>query len=85
MDTDWIEIRSCNWLHEAHVLKSVLEGAGIEVLIPNEHTLGVQPAFGLLLVGVRVLVRPDDRERAEELLASAGPQAPDSGDVYSDG
>jgi carbonic anhydrase len=79
MDTDWIEIRSCTWLHEAHFLKSVLEGAGIEVLIPHEHTLGVQPAFGFLHGGVRVLVRSEDRDRAEELLASAGPQAPDSG------
>jgi hypothetical protein len=78
MDTEWIEVRSCTWLHEAHFLKSVLEGAGIEVRIPNEHTLGVQPAFGFLLGGVRVLVRPDDRERAEELLASSALPPQDS-------
>ena len=45
MDEQWVEVRNCNWLHEAHFLKSVLEADGIEVLIPDEHLLGVQPLY----------------------------------------
>ena len=73
MSAEWVEVRSVPWLHEAQFLKSVLDGAGIEALIPNEQTLGIQPLFGNLLGGVRVLVRPEDLERATELLDSATP------------
>jgi len=71
MPTEWIEVRSCNWLHEAQLFKSVLEGAGIEVLIPDEYTLGVQPFYAAALGGVRLLVRTADRDRAAELLNDA--------------
>ena len=70
METQWVEVRSCTWLHEAQFMKSVLESAGIESMIPNEHTLGVQPFYAPALGGVRVLVRPEDVERAAELLDS---------------
>ena len=71
MRSPWVEVRSVPWLHEAQFLRSVLEAAGIEATIPNEQTLGVQPLYGNLLGGVRVLVRPEDLERATELLDSA--------------
>ena len=73
MSPEWVEVRSVLWLHEAAFLKSVLDGAGIEAMIPNEEMLGIQPLFGNLLGGVRVLVRPEDLERATELLDSATP------------
>lgn len=71
MEAGWVEVRSCAWLHEAQFLKSVLAGAGIEATIPNEHTLGVQPLYAVALGGVRVLVRPQDAERARDVLDSA--------------
>ena len=37
----WVEVRHCRWLHEAQLIKSVLEGADIEAFVPDEHTLGV--------------------------------------------
>ena len=70
MDGDWVEVRSCTWLHEAAVLKSVLDAAGIESTIPNEYTLGVLPLNANLLGGIRVLVRAEDLERATEVLDS---------------
>lgn len=70
MEAGWVEVRSCAWLHEAQFLKSVLAGAGIEATIPNEHTLGVQPLYAVALGGVRVLVRPEDAERARDVLDS---------------
>lgn len=70
MSNDWCDLRRCNWLHEALFLKSVLDAAGIDALVPDEHTLGVQPLYGVALGGVRLLVRCEDLERASELLDS---------------
>jgi hypothetical protein len=71
MDTEWVEVRNCMWLHEAAFFKSVLDAAGIEALIPDEHTLSVQPLYANALGGVKVLVRSSDLERAGELLDTA--------------
>lgn len=43
MSVEWVQARNCNWLHEAHFVKSVLESAGIEVQIPDEHVIGINP------------------------------------------
>jgi hypothetical protein len=67
----WVVVRSCSWLHEAQFLKSVLESAGIEAMIPDEYTLGVQPLYGAALGGVRVLVKAGDVSRAVEYLDGA--------------
>jgi hypothetical protein len=66
-------------LHEAAFVRSVLDAAGIVAVIPNEQTLGVQPLYGQLLGGVRVLVRARDLPQARELLrtAPAGPTGDD--------
>jgi Putative prokaryotic signal transducing protein len=68
MDDDWVEVRSCTFMHEALFLQSVLDGAGIETMIPNEHTIAVNPLWTNLLGGIRVMVRPADLARASELL-----------------
>ena len=70
-EQEWIEVRSSNWLHEAQFIKSVLEGAGIEAMIPDEHTLGIQPLYGAALGGARVLVRAADLSRAIECLETS--------------
>lgn len=76
MNTHWVEVRSCTWLHEAQLVRSVLDAAGIEAVIPNEQTLGVHPGLAPAVGGIRVLVRSDALEAAEELLeASAVPPA----------
>jgi len=67
----WVEVRNCNWLHEAQFLKSVLDSEGVESLIPDQYTIGVDPAYIAALGGVRLLVRAEDGERANEILASA--------------
>ena len=83
MDDEWVEVRSCTWLHEGLFFKSVLDAAGIEAAIPNEQTLAIQPLYGNLLGGVRVLVREGDFERAAEILDSAAisPANPQDGDA----
>ena len=57
-------------MHEALFFRSVLEAAGIDTVIPNEHTLNIQPLYANLLGGVRVMVRAEDADRAKEVLDS---------------
>jgi hypothetical protein len=71
---EWVVAATSTWLHEALFLKSVLESAGIEAMIPNEYTLSVQPLYSNLLGGAQVLVRAEDKTRAEELLQSVESQ-----------
>ena len=80
-NVEWVVAATRIWLHEALFLKSVLESAGIEAMIPNEYTLGVQPLYSNLLGGAQVLVRAEDKARAEELLRSGESQPePDPSD-----
>ena len=69
-DTEWVEVRSCSFLHEAEFFKSLLEAEGIHVFLPDEHTIGVDPGLAPAFGGVRVLVRADDVARAVEILES---------------
>ena len=78
MQSEWIELRTCRWVHEAQFLKSVLESAGIDAMVPDEHTLGAQPFYAPMLGWVRVLVRAGDLERAREILDSTAPPVPGS-------
>ena len=66
---EWADLR-CTWLDEAVWFRSVLQAAGIETLIPDEHTLGLPLAPDMEPGTVRLLVRASDLERALELLAA---------------
>ena len=81
-NVEWVVTATPTWLH---VLKSVLESAGIEAMIPNEYTLGVQPLYSNLLGGAQVLVRAEDKTRADELLQSveAPPESAPDDDTAS--
>ena len=70
-ETEWVEVRSCSFLHEAEFFKSLLEAEGIDVFLPDEYTLGVDPGLAPGFGGVRVLVRTDDAPRAREILESS--------------
>lgn len=69
MSADWVVVRRCTSMHEAVLLRSVLESEGIPCALPDEHTLGVHPGLTFLAGGVRVLVPAAEAERAEDLLA----------------
>lgn len=70
MENEWADVR-CTWLEEARWFKSVLDAAGIEAVIPDEHTLGLPLVEGAEPGSVRLLVRSADLERALELLDRA--------------
>lgn len=73
MDEQIVTVRTCNYLHEAELIKSVLEADGIEVDIPDQHMANVQPGLGGTIGGIRVRVRSSDLERAEQSLAAVIP------------
>jgi hypothetical protein len=70
LETQWADVRSRS-LDEALWFRSVLEAAGIEVLIPDEHTLGLPLASEMEPGTVRLLVKAGDLERALEVLAAS--------------
>ena len=72
----WTEVWSCAWLHEAQFFKSVLEADGIDVFLPDEHTLGVDPGLAPAFGGVRILVRANKVVRAREIIQSAAKENP---------
>ena len=72
-DEQLVNVRICNYLHEAEFIKSVLESDGIDAEIPDQYMAGVQPALGAAIGGIRVQVRSSDLARAEESLAAAIP------------
>jgi len=81
MEDDWVQVQNCNWLHDAHLVVSVLEGSGIEAFLPDAYTLGSRPELAAALGGVRVLVRASDLDRAREILAAAIPDVPAADDA----
>ena len=60
--------RNCLWIQEALVVKSLLEDAGIEVFIADEHLLAAAPPYGIAIGGARVMVRVDDLTDARAIL-----------------
>jgi putative signal transducing protein len=76
--TEWVEVRSCAFLHEAEFVKSLLEAEGIEVFLPDEYTLGVDPGLAPGFGGVRILVPRAELLRARDVLESAVKSIPTS-------
>ena len=72
MENEWADVR-CTWLEEARWFKSVLDAAGIEAVIPDEHTLALPLVEGAGPGAVRLRVGSADLERALELLDRADP------------
>ena len=72
----WVVAWNSSWLHDALFVKSLLESEGIEVQIPDEHTVGVHSLLANAIGGIRVLVRETDQERAAEILTQLADHDP---------
>jgi hypothetical protein len=70
-------LRTCRDVHEAYLLRSVLESGEIEAFIPDEFTSPLHPAPVLAVGGVRLMVRQADVEEAQALLGAEAPAPPD--------
>ena len=67
---EWVVLRIFSYQHEAEVVKSVLEGSGIEAMTIGDDCGALDPALSLVR-GVRLLVAADQLERAESVLDAA--------------
>lgn len=64
--SDWVVIFTTGTLYEAEMLKSNLEGAGIESLILSQKD-SCYPAVGDLAI-VKLLVKKDDTDEAQSII-----------------
>ena len=75
-DAELIVIRTCLTRVDADMAKTALDAAGIESMVRSDDAGGLRPH--LWMGGIAVLVRAEDVERAEAVLAPADPP-PDDG------
>lgn len=66
---EWVVLRTCNYQHEADIVKSVLEGSGIEAMTTSDDCGALDPALGLVR-GINVLVAADQLEQADRVLGT---------------
>lgn len=62
-------IATVNELAEAHLLRSVLAGSGVQAFIPDEETASIAPPY-VFNTGIRVQVAEADEAAAREVLAN---------------
>ena len=75
-------VANCPDLAAARVTKSVLEAAGIDAEIPDEHFAGISWQMSTALHGVRVMVADDMADEARRLLSNVVREEPlDDADV----
>lgn len=69
MSTSSVTVGTFRSMADAQIAKGVLEQAGIESVIRADNAGGMYPA----LSGADLVVRPEDAEKATEILSSADP------------
>jgi len=57
-------------VHEAHLARSVLQAAGIEATVADEHLVSMYWLYSNAIGGVKVLVPEAQAQDAREVLAS---------------
>lgn len=69
---NWSVVHTVTMLQDAYMIKSYLESAGIETLIPDEMTVQVNNFYTNAIGGVRLMVRKEDVEEGIALLKEGG-------------
>lgn len=81
-----VEIGTCHGEFEGEMIRSLLRGSGIESMLTGDGT-GYGEVYRMTvgpLSVVKVLVRPEDEERARELILAAETAEPKGGEVDHD-
>jgi DNA-directed RNA polymerase subunit RPC12/RpoP len=63
-----VTVQRLNTSIDAHLMQNVLEGEGIVSFIQDEHTVDMNALFSNAIGGVRLQVRPEDVQRALEVI-----------------
>ena len=72
-------------LAEAQVIRSVLEGHGIDAIIPDEQTAEIAPPYLWASGGIKLQVAAEDLATAKEVLATLVTTDDDVGDESTPG
>lgn len=67
--TDFVRIATCSTPTEAHVIRGVLESAGLSPVVADANLVQAHGLMTQAVGGVRVLVPPDQIETARQALA----------------
>ncbi|MEE2691206.1 MAG: hypothetical protein VX640_06680 [Pseudomonadota bacterium] len=78
---DWVLLRNFFDPEEAVVVRSLLHSEGFATTLGNENLLNANPALRVAVGGYPLMVRPEQRASAEELLRGAEAAALESADA----
>ena len=70
MSTRLVTVGTFRSMADAQIARGVLDQAGIESMIRADNAGGMYPT----LSGADLIVRPEDAEKAAEILSSANPK-----------
>jgi hypothetical protein len=70
--SDWKEAISLTLPSEAHMVQGYLESEGIETILKDEMTAQVNNFYSNAVGGVKVMVRDEDYENAQQILINGG-------------
>ena len=81
-----VEIGTYSGLFQGEMIRSLLRGSGIESMLTGDGTTYVEVARFTVgpLSRVKVLVRPEDEERAREVILAADAAELEGGEVEDD-
>lgn len=68
---DLVVVAAFTNVHEAQFAQGVLDAAGIDAVLDNEHVISMDWALSNAVGGVKVLVPEDRLEEARQILATA--------------
>jgi hypothetical protein len=68
-------------VHEAHLARSVLQAAGIEATVADEHLVSMYWLYSNAIGGVKVLVPEAQAQEARDVLASSIDEASIGGEL----
>jgi hypothetical protein len=77
---NFVTIRQYRDLTEAMVAKSVLDSAGIAAVLRDENIIRIHWAWSNAIGGIRLQIRQEDAEAAEEVLSQPIPAIIETGD-----
>lgn len=83
MSSHFVSIAACDTVHEAYLIRSQLESAGIPVVLRNEHLVSSNSIYGLAAGGVEVMVPQACAPDALRFLQAQAPASAtaDNGDA----
>jgi len=68
----FVQLRSYDNYISAHISMTMLQDAGINCHLKDEHIITLDPFLSPALGGMKLMVYPTQAERAEALLVKAG-------------